>query len=145
MKYLNTSRENLECSESYFHTKGYFGPGISLTNELTTLLSRILRGTEALMWKTNSKYIPGFNNKYLFRAVNTAGKPSTSCNRFQASSMLENMAKAQVVSYLSNAYLRKQNKDKHCPWNISFHSFCSPKKSIACSLKSLANLFNWGV
>lgn len=42
---------------------------------------------------------------YLFRTVNMAGKPSTSCNRFQASSMLENMAKAQVVSYLSNAYL----------------------------------------
>lgn len=41
-----------------------------------------------------------------------AGKPSTSCNRFQASSMLENMAKAQVVSpILSNVYLRKQNKD----------------------------------
>lgn len=65
-----------------------------------------------------------------------AGKPSTSYNRFQASSMLENMAKAQVVSYLSNAYLRKQNKDNTLSIKyISFFLFCRfLKKSIAFSL-----------
>lgn len=111
------------------------GPAISLTKQISELYHLV--GFWEILILTF--------NKYLFRAANLAGKPSTSCNRFQASCKLENMPKAQVVSYLSNAYLRKQNKDNTLSLKyICIYLFCKFPNLYNHLVQNPWQIYNWG-